>query len=305
MNRTERLPPLSALRAFEAAGRRLSFTAAAEDVFVTQAAISHQIRALEEFLGLELFIRHNRRLTLTDAGRRYFEEIETAFDSVRRATRRAMETSGEQNLRISALSSFTTKWLIPRLHRFQTRHPDIEPMIGTTQRAVDLRREGVDVAIRVGGGVYEGLLSTKLMDDAAFPVCAPSLVHGPKPLATPQDLRAHVLIHDSSIVAASEGPDWPAWFKAAGLDPTVATSGPAYNDTGLTIQAAIAAQGVALARRVLVSDDLAHGHLVRPFGPDVPAQSSWYFVTTPDAGERPAVKALLAWLLEEIATAGL
>ncbi|WP_332714753.1 transcriptional regulator GcvA [Pelagibacterium mangrovi] len=305
MGKTDRMPPLSALRAFEAAGRRLSFTAAAEDLFVTQAAISHQIRALEEFLGLELFIRHNRRLTLTDAGRRYFGEIETAFETVRRATRSAMESSGGHILRISALSSFTTKWLIPRLHRFQARHPDISPMIGTTQRAVDLHREGVDVAIRAGGGVYEGLVSTKLMDDVAFPVCAPSLLEGPRPLATPRDLAGQTLIHDSSVVSSNDGPDWAAWFKAAGLDPSSAARGPAYNDTGLTVQAAIAGQGIALARRVLVSDDLARGHIVRPFGPDLPTQASWFFVTTPEAGERPAVRALLEWLMEEIAAAGL
>ena len=305
MQRSDRLPPLSALRAFEAAGRRLSFTAAAEDLFVTQAAISHQIRALEEFLGASLFLRRHRQLALTDAGKRYFEEIATAFDAVRHATRRITEEAGAQTIRISALSSFTTKWLIPRLHRFQARHPDINPMIGTTQRPVDLQGEGVDVAIRAGGGVYKGLVSTKLMDDAAFPVCAPSLCEGPKPLASPGDLAGHVLIHDSSVFRPNDRPDWAAWLKAAGQDPALAAGGPAYNDTGLTIQAAIAGQGVALGRRVLVCDDLALGHLVCPFGPRLRTDSSWYFVTTPEAGERPAVKSLLSWLLEEIAEAGL
>lgn len=305
MQNTDRLPPLSALRAFEAAGRRLSFTAAAEDLFVTQAAVSHQIRALEEFLGVALFVRHNRRLTLTDAGQRYFEEIETAFDAVRRATRRVAESASQQVVRISTLSSFTTKWLIPRLHRFQMRHPGINPLISTTQRLVDLHREGIDVAIRIGGGDYKRLVSTKLMGDAVFPVCAPRLRDGPNPLGEPSDLEAHVLIHDSSIVSAADGPDWAAWLKAAGLDPSWADSGPAYSYTGLAIQAAIAGQGVALGRRVLVADDLAHGHIVCPFGPELPTRESWYFVTTPEAGERPAVSALLAWLQEEIAEAGL
>lgn len=305
MPNADRLPPLTALRAFEAAGRRLSFTAAAEDLFVTQAAISHQIRTLEDFLGVSLFHRHNRRLTLTDAGLRYFEEIETAFEAVRRATRRVAESVGQQVVRISTLSSFTTKWLIPRLHRFQARHPDISPTIGTTQRLVDLHREDIDVAIRIGSGDYKGLVSTRLMGDAVFPVCAPGLRDGPRPLAKPDDLAAHVLIHDSSIVSAADGPDWAAWLKAAGLNTSWAANGPAYSDTGLTIQAAIAGQGVALGRRVLVSDDLAHGHIVCPFGPEVPTRENWYFVTTPEAGERPAVNALLAWLQDEIAAADL
>lgn len=283
----------------------MSFTAAAADLFVTQAAVSHQIRALEEFLGVSLFVRRNRKLALTDAGQRYFQAIDGAFAAMRRATREISETSGEKIVRISTLSSFASKWLIPRLHRFQALHPEINPMIATTQRAVDLHREGIDVAIRAGKGVYDGLVSTKLMDDAVFPVCAPSLRAGKRPLETLRDLVEHVLIHDTSLVSSLDGPDWGTWLEAAGLDVKLDSRGPGYSDTGMAIQAAIAGQGVALGRRVLVADDLAHGHLVRPFGPDCPTEGSWYFVTTPEAGERPAIAAFLAWLQEEIAEAGL
>lgn len=294
----DRLPPLNALRTFEVAGRQLSFTKAAEELFVTQAAVSHQIKALEEFLGLKLFKRYNRRLELTQAGRAYLPAVQDGFATLKAATRQLRPEREDRHLKVSTLSSFATRWLIPRLPRFQEKHPDIDPMISTSQRLVDLDSDGFDAAIRLGQGSYPGLHVVPLMTDVAFPACAPRLLDS-HPLRKPEDLAGCTLIHDFSIIRDGD-PDWRQWLKAAGADNVQADKGPAYSDTGMAIQAAIACQGVALARRSLVSDDLKAGHLVCPFGPEVPTQFSWYFVCRPTDAERPKLRSFLAWLQDEI-----
>lgn len=296
-----RLPPLNALRCFEAAARHLSFTRAADELSVTQAAVSHQIKALEATLGVQLFRRHNRRLELTRAGLGYLPPLSDAFDLMATATRRLRPDSDSMQLKISTLQSFATKWLIPRLVRFNERHPEIDPMISTSQRLVDLEAEDVDVAIRVGRGVYDGLHALLLMDDLAFPVCSPRLLDGAEPLRQPGDLAHHVLLHDFSVGRDGDGPDWRNWLKQAGVTGMDAGKGPSYNDTALALQAAIAGQGIALARRSLVIDDLRAGTLVRPFGPEVPTVFSWYFVCAPSSADEARLNAFLTWLREEIA----
>src|SRR5690554_6823983 len=193
-----RLPPLNALRAFEVAARHLSFTKAADELCVTQAAVSHQIKALEELLGVRLFRRYNRRLELTRAGQGYLPPLRDAFDMMAVATRRLRPDNESGQLKVSTLQSFATKWLIPRLAGFHQRHPDIDPMISTSQRLIDLEAEDVDIAVRVGRGIYPGLHTVPLMDDVAFPVCSPRILDGPKPLRQPADLIHHVLLHDFS-----------------------------------------------------------------------------------------------------------
>lgn len=295
----DRLPPLSALRAFEVAGRRLSFTKAAEELFVTQAAVSHQIKALEEFLELKLFKRYNRRLELTEAGRAYLPSVQEAFETVRIATRQLRPGRESGHLKISTLSSFATRWLIPRLGRFQEIHPEIDPMISTSQRLAEIGPDAFDVAIRCGLGIYPDLHVVPLMQDAAFPVCSPRLAAA-LPMDEPEDLRQHTLIHDFSVTRDEDGPDWRQWLKHAGVRGAETSKGPAYNDTGMTIQAAIAGQGVALGRRSLVNDEIKAGHLICPFGPEIATRYSYYFVSTPAAAERPVVQAFLAWLQAEL-----
>lgn len=294
-----RLPPLNALRAFEAAGRHLSFTRAAGELFVTQAAVSHQIKALEEFLGLQLFRRYNRRLELTQAGRLYLLSIREAFELIGSATQQLQPAGGQAQLKISTLPSFATRWLIRRLSGFQERHPEIELMFSTTQQLVDLGPGGFDIAIRVGLGNYPGLHVRPLMGDVAFPVCSPRLVAAG--LREPDDLRHQVLLHDFSVTRDDDGPNWRQWLRQASVRGVQAEKGPSYNDTGMAIQAAIAGQGVALGRRSLVVDDLKAGHLVCPFGPEVPTRYSWFFVCTPESAGQPRIGAFLAWLQEEIA----
>jgi LysR family glycine cleavage system transcriptional activator len=295
------LPPLGALRAFEAAARHLSFTKAAEELHVTQAAVSHHIKALEQGLGLPLFQRFNRRLALTNAGRDYLPPLRDAFDLMLAATQRITAGGQSGQLKITTLSSFATKWLIPRLSRFKELQPDIDPMISTSYQLVDLRSEEFDIAIRLGRGRYPGLHVVHLMDDLAFPVCSPRLQKGAHALRQPTDLKHHVLLHDSAVLQDSDAPHWGNWLKAAGVTEIAVDRGSAYSDTALTLQAAIAGNGVALGRRSLVADDIKAGHLVRPFGPELRTRFSWYLVCTPaNAGQRK-IRAFREWLESEIA----
>ncbi|WP_048648850.1 transcriptional regulator GcvA [Nitratireductor soli] len=298
---TRRLPSLNALRAFEAAARHLSFTKAADELCVTQAAISHQIKSLEEVLGVCLFRRYNRRLELTRAGQGYLPPLRDAFDMMAAATRQLQPDNESGQLKVSTLQSFATKWLIPRLTRFHERHPDIDPMISTSHRLVDLGADEIDVAIRVGYGHYPGLHVVLLMDDLAFPVCSPRLIEGPKLLRHPADLAHQVLLHDFSVSRDGDAPNWRNWLKRAQVTDVDAEKGPSYNDTAMALQAAIAGQGIALARRSLVVDDLKAGTLVCPFGPEIPTRFSWYFVCTPSSAEHSRVRVFLQWLKDEIA----
>jgi len=296
-----RLPPLNALRAFEAAARHLSFTKAAEELNVTQAAISHQVKLLEEIVGLPLFRRFNRRLALTEAGQAYLPALRTAFDLMATATLRLRERDESGQLKVSTLHSFAAKWLVPRLPRFRERQPDIDVMVSTSYRLIDFGREEVDAAIRLGRGAYPDLETVYLMDDLAFPVCSPQLLRGRGALRKPADLRHHTLLHDVVDLVDGGAPNWRNWLQYAKVTGVYPERGPGYGDLGMAIQAAIAGQGVALGRRALVLDDLKARHLVRPFGPLMPTPLSYYLVSPRATADRPKVRSFRDWLLDEIA----
>ncbi|WP_341704510.1 transcriptional regulator GcvA [Ferrovibrio sp.] len=304
------LPPLNALRVFEAAARHLSFTRAAEELHVTQTAVSHQVKQLEAVLGLPLFRRFNRRLVLTEAGQAYLPRLTEAFDIMDAASRQIGRRGGPRRLRISTLQSFAAKWLVPRMPRFQALHPGLDLLLSTSPVPVDFRRDEIDLAIRLGGGRYPGLHVEHLMDDYVFPVCAPALPDGDPPLRRPSDLARHALLHDIWILPEEEAPTWRFWLaqakqqgaETAGIDPV---RGPGFSDTAMALQAAIAGQGVALGRRVLVADDLAAGHLVQPFGPEVKNRFSYYLVCPPALAQNRDLVAFRDWLVDEIAAAGL
>ena len=292
-----RLPPLNALRAFEAAARHLSFTKAAEELFVTQAAISHQVKALEAALDLQLFRRLNRRLMLTDAGQLYLPALTEAFDAIDTATARLRADENAGRLVVSVANSLAAKWLLPRLPRFRERHPEIEVEISAADRLVDFGRDNVDMAIRYGLGRYPGLRVDPLMKDTNFPVCSPGLLAGPVPLREPGDLRRHSLLHDD--VSTFDAPDWSKWLAAVGVTGVRADRGQRYSHSSLVIQAAIDGQGVALGRSTLVALDLEAGRLVQPFGPALPSVYACYVVSPPATAERPKIKAFREWLLDE------
>ena len=221
-----RLPPLNAIRAFEAAARHLSFTRAAEELNVTQAAISHQIKGLEDVLGIPLFRRLNRALMLTEAGQTYLPPLREALDQIADATARLKTADSGGALTISTLASFAAKWLVPRLPRFQERHPEIDVLISTTAQMVDFAQQDVDAAIRFGRGGWEGVRADRLLTEDIFPVCAPSLLEGSKPLLKPDDLSGFTLLHDDFLYG------WTMWLQAVGAQGVDAARGTRFTDFG-------------------------------------------------------------------------
>ncbi len=288
-----RLPPLNALRAFEAAARHLSFTQAARELHVTQAAISHQVKTLEEFLGLRLFRRLNRALLLTEEGQTYLPPVRRIFDQLYEATKRLTDTETRGRLTVSVLPSFAARWLVSRLGRFREAYPDIDVRVAPAAHLVDFFREDVDIAIRYGRGHYPGLRVDRLMTEDIFPVCSPGLLAGPHPLRRPRDLGYQTLMHDD------DHGDWRTWLLAAGVDDVDPSRGPIFTDSSMLIQAAATGQGVALARGALAQEDLAAGRLVRPFELSLPAEFAYYIVCPEPTADQPKIKAFRDWLLGE------
>jgi LysR family transcriptional regulator, glycine cleavage system transcriptional activator len=292
-----RLPPLNALRAFEAAARHLSFTRAAAELNVTQAAISHQIKALEDHLGLPLFRRLNRALMLTDPGQTLFPAVRDALDGLAVAMERLQMREAGGTLTVSTLPSLAVKWLVPRMSRFQDRHPDIDLRISAKEHLVDFARDGIDVAIRFGRGDWPGVRADWLTDEALAPVCSPALAAD---LRTASDLRRATLLHED-MLPLGEFPTWRSWLAAAGADDVDADRGPRFSHTHLMLQAAMDGRGVALGQALLVQDDLATGRLVEPFGFRLPTGFGYYVCCPPAAAGRPKVKAFRDWVMQEIA----
>ncbi|PJG54915.1 transcriptional regulator [Bradyrhizobium forestalis] len=291
---TARLPSLNGLRAFEAAARHLSFTLAASELNVTQTAISHQIRRLEEELGIRLFIRQNRALALTPEARDYLPGVRAAFNDLRLATDRLLRKEDDKVLTVSTLASLAAKWLLPRLTDFQEQHPGIDVRITTSASLVDFQRDNVDAAIRYGRGQWPGVRADWLMADELFPVCSPSLIRGDKPLRRPEDLRNHPLLHTSN----ANSDDWRLWLTAAGLPADIARQpGITFDMIFMTIQAAIDGIGVAMGRTSYVQDDIAKGRLVVPFKIALPADAGFYLVAPAGRREAPKLAAFRQWVL--------
>ncbi|MCW1996012.1 UNVERIFIED_ORG: LysR family glycine cleavage system transcriptional activator [Bradyrhizobium japonicum] len=288
------MPSLNGLRAFEAAARHLSFTLAASELNVTQTAISHQIRRLEEELGIRLFIRQNRALALTPEARDYLPGVRAAFNDLRLATDRLLRRDDDKVLTLSTLASLAAKWLLPRLTDFQEQHPGIDVRITTSTSLVDFQRDDVDAAIRYGRGQWPGLRADWLMADELFPVCSPSLLRGDKPLQRPEDLRNHPLLHTSN----ANSDDWRLWLTAAGLPADIAKQpGITFDMIFMTIQAAIDGIGVAMGRTSYVQEDIAKGRLVVPFKIALPADAGFYLVAPEGRREAPKLAAFRQWIV--------
>jgi LysR family glycine cleavage system transcriptional activator len=291
---TARLPSLNGLRAFEAAARHLSFTLAASELNVTQTAISHQIRRLEEELGIRLFVRQNRALALTPEARDYLPGVRAAFNDLRLATDRLLRKDDDKVLTVSTLASLAAKWLLPRLTDFQEQHPGIDVRITTSTSLVDFQRDNVDAAIRYGRGQWPGLRADWLMADELFPVCSPSLLRGDKPLRQPEDLKGYPLLHTSN----ANSDDWRLWLTAAGLPADIARQpGITFDMIFMTIQAAIDGIGVAMGRTSYVQDDIAKGRLVVPFKIALPADAGFYLVAPEGRREAPKLAAFRQWIV--------
>src|SRR6201988_4306661 len=289
-----RLPSLNGLRAFEAAARHLSFTQAAAELNVTQTAISHQIRRLEEELGIRLFVRKNRALALTPKARDYLPGVRAAFNDLRLATDQLLRKDGDHVLTVSTLASLAAKWLLPRLSAFQEAHPGIDVHITTSTALVDFKSGDVDAAIRYGRGQWPGLRADWLMADKMFPVCSPELLKGKKPLKKPEDLADHVLLH----TMAGNDDDWRLWLTAAGLPTNLSKQpGITFDMVFMTIKAAIDGIGVAMGRKSYVKDDIAKGSLVVPFEITLPADAGFYLVSPEGRADSPKLSAFRNWLV--------
>jgi len=287
------LPSLNGLRAFEAAARHMSFTRAATELNVTQTAISHQIRRLEEQLGLTLFIRRNRTLELTREALDYLPSIRSAFADLHRATAKLRRADHDTRLTVSTTASLATKWLVSRVAAFQDANPGIEVRITTSTHLVDFHREDVDIAVRYGHGIWAGLRAHWLMAEHIFPVCAPQLLDDARPLRSPKDLANHTLLHTT---VSRE--DWQLWLTAAGLPASIATRrGMTFDQGFMAIQAAMEGLGVALGRFHLVEADMGAGRLVAPFDTVLPQDAGYYVVTPEATAEVPKIVRFRDWLI--------
>ncbi|MFO1091259.1 MAG: transcriptional regulator GcvA [Hyphomicrobiales bacterium] len=295
------LPPLTALRAFEAAARHLSVSLAAEELRVTPAAVSHQIRQLEDHLGLELFQRNGRNLALTDAGQAGLPWLREAFDKLASAID-AIDALGETGLlTVSVAPSFAAKWLLPRLHEFEKRYPDIDVHVSASISLVDFARDGVDVAIRYGSGHYPDLVVERLLTEYVVPVASPSLLEQGPPIDAPADLAQHALLHDDSPDNDPSCPSWEMWMKAAHVDGVDATRGPRFNQSSLVLEAAVLGRGIALAKATLAAADLASGRLVSPFRTLQQLDFSYFLVAPKAKLNLPKVSYFRDWIREEVA----
>lgn len=306
-NNAGRLPPLNALKAFEAAGRHLSFSRAAEELHVTPAAVGHQVKALEEYLGVELFIRRNRSIELSGAGKALFPGISDGFQRLLIAVDVFHRQHADQPLIISIVPAFGGKWLLKRLDRFRDLHPDICIRIEATERVADFSRDRVDIAIRYGDGNYPGLRVDRLLADEIFPVCSPALLEGAHPLHHPMDLQYHPLLETGWNPNYPTWPDWEMWLKAANLaDLPVDYAWQLTADSSsesIALEEAIAGRGVALASSVLAADDLAAGRLVRPFDVTFPLQFGYWLVCPETTADSPKTSTFREWLLLEVRSA--
>jgi LysR family glycine cleavage system transcriptional activator len=301
MKPLRRLPPLNALRSYEAAARHLSFTKAAGELGVTPAAVSHQVKMLEDHIGVPLFQRVNRQLVLTEAGEACLPGIRAAFEGLASAID-AISVAGRTGvLTVSVAPSLAGKWLLPRLERFKATHPDIDVRVSASLHLVDFTSGEIDVAIRYGAGVYPGLRSERLLGEAVIPVCSPKLLDEPHPLRSPADVRWHTLLHDDSPDDDTSCPTWEMWLKAAGVDGIDTTRGPRFNQPSLVLEAAILGHGIALAKSAIAAADLAEGRVVKPFELTLPLEFGYYIVAPESKTLMPKVDLFIRWLRQDVA----
>ncbi|PKF80846.1 transcriptional regulator [Vibrio sp. vnigr-6D03] len=292
---SRRLPPLNSLRVFEAAARHLSFTRAAEELFVTQAAVSHQIKTLEDYLGLKLFRRRNRSLLLTEEGQSYFLDIKDVFTSLAEATDKVLERSEKGALTISLPPSFAIQWLVPRLADFNAQEPDIDVRIKAVDMDEGSLTDDVDVAIYYGRGNWSGLRADKLYQECLVPVCSPQLLLGTKPLESLGDLKQHTLLHDTSRK------DWKQFTRVHEIEGVNVNHGPIFSHSTMVLQAAVHGQGVALGNNVLAQPEINAGRLVCPFDEVLISKNAFYVVCHEQQADTGRIATFRDWMLAKAA----
>lgn len=288
-----RLPSLNALRAFEAGARHLSFTRAAKELSVTQTAISHQVRQLEDYLGVKLFQRRPRELALTPAGSALYPVLAETFDEIAQAVTRIRTRPEPRPLSVSLTPTFGSRWLAQRLGRFWREHPDVDLRLHHSVQLVDFSRDEVDMAVRWGRGRWTGLVAERLMRAQTTPLCSPSLTKGQRPLRSPSDLRHHTLIHQKDYQ------EWTEWLTAAGVDDVNSQRGPVIDDANAIIQSAIKGDGVMIGIPQVLSDEIASAKLFAPFETRPDPEFAYYVVYPPGGLDRPGARAFRDFLMAE------
>jgi len=287
-----RLPPLNSLKSFEAAGRRLSFTRAAQERNVTQAAVSHQIKVIEEYLGVTLFVRTPRKLVLTEQGKTLLPDVIEAFDKVSNAIGAIKQEPSSKMISVRLAPSFAAKWLSPRLKYFWLQYPEIDLCLYHAHPAVDFDREEIDIAVTYGKGDWPGLVVDQILSLDFFPVCTPAFMSNDKPLSDIDNLRYYSLLHDANYEC------WADWLKLANIDEINASKGTIIDDTNVLIQAAVDGQGVALGSTTFVQDLLDSGKLIKPFDITLVNEFAYYIVCPETHLHNTSVQAFKNWLLE-------
>lgn len=294
---------LNALRAFEAAARHLSFVVAAEELHVTPSAISQQVRTLENYLGLKLFVRSATGVRLTPEAAAAYPEVRQGLAHLAAAIDKLRGDWRDGVVTLTLPISFAAKWLMPRIERFRAAHPDLELRLDTSNGLADYVADGIDIGVRYGLGDYPGLEAERLLDEEVFPVCSPSLLTPGASHLRPDQLQDMTLIHDATIDFDPGFPSWRTWLTAHGGGEVDATRGLRFNSTVLAIQAAIDGQGIALGRGVAVAGDLAAGRLVRPFDGTQATRCAYHVLYLPGALAHPKIRAVRDWLFAEAAGA--
>ena len=297
---SRRIYPLNALRAYEASARHLSYVKASEELSVTPAAVSHQVKKLEEYLGLSLFRRRSRGLLLTESGQLLLTELREIFLRLDKAMEQVIDSDTRGTITLSVAPTFAVMWLIPRLQKFYVLHPDIDVRISTGLDLVDFQRDDFDAAIRLGSGQWFGLETIKLFDETVTPMCSPRLLEGPDALKSPDDLCKHPLLHNHSMDYDPEAPTWDTWLKAAGASRVDASRGTHFSLPDHGLQASIDGAGVVLGWRSLAAPDIAAGRVVAPFDLVLPLGSSFYLAYPEAHAPRPNIAAFRNWLLQEV-----
>ncbi|MEM8749214.1 MAG: transcriptional regulator GcvA [Pseudomonadota bacterium] len=297
-----KLPPMNALKAFEAAARLLSFQKAAEELFVTPSALSYQIRQLEEHLQTSLFDRHNRAVSLTEAGARLYPGVHEGMERFQGAVRSVGRTVQSNILVVSSGPAFAAKWLAPRVFRFVDAHPQIELRIAASLKLADFNVDEVDCALRFGEGRYDGLHVEPLFKEMILPLISPALLerHGGKLSA--KDLAEMTLLHDDSNRFMKDGSGWSRWLEAAGIEGVDAERGPRFNHADHGLDAAVDGAGIVMGRLSIAMRDIRSGRLVAPFDSYIAARAGFYFVAPPTALELPRVAEFRQWLMAEAAS---
>ena len=291
-----RLPPLNAIRAFEAAARRGNFNLAAEELNVTPSAISHQVRGLEEFFGVKLFRRRGRNVELTAKARDFLRSVTQALDQINAASQRVMRRPEGNLLNIAVSPTFATGWLVPRMSEFQVDHPEIEIRMCTTMNLMDFDESDIDLAINYNAGDFPpGLVHRKLMSEHCVPVCSPRYMAEHGPLRTPSDIRNCTLLHALPRIG-----QWSNWLEVAGVTGVDGVRGPKFQSTPLALEAAKSGLGVAIANLEFVEDHIRQGSLVAPFEVEVPSESGYYLVYPEEHAAEPKVQAFRDWMLSKL-----